>query len=249
MKINRMTFPSLFTVANFLFGFLSIIKSLEGNIHGSAWFIILAILCDGMDGKIARWTSSETPFGFELDSFGDLLSAGIAPAVLLYAASLNELGTFGFLLCFLYVLCGGYRLARFNVIQAGDRSKGYIGLPIPVAGLTISAFWISPVSSNTTTHPSVGLTVSVIMLIVLSVMMVCRIPYAWPRIEFQGGWKQILRSTGILVAVGLMAAIPRLSLFPLVVLYIILGIVGWLVQLFRGEVSGHDFFLTLRDSG
>ena len=244
MKINRVTIPSLFTVANFLFGFLSIIKSMEGNIHASAWFIILAILFDGMDGKIARWTSSETPFGFELDSLGDLLSSGIAPAILVYSASVRELGWIGFLLCFAYVITGGYRLARFNVVQAGDRTQGYIGLPIPVAGLTISAFFISPLSLNASTETMV----SVMLLSVLSVMMVCTIPYAWPRITFQGGWKEILGSIGVLIAVCLMAVIPRLSLFPLVVLYILLGIAGWLVCLIRGDVSWQTFFLTLHDN-
>jgi len=245
MKISRVTFPSLFTVANFLFGFLSIIKSMEGNIRASAWYIILAILFDGMDGKIARWTSSETPFGFELDSLGDLLSAGLAPAILVYSASVGELGWIGFILCFVYVLTGAYRLARFNVVQAGDRSKGYIGLPIPVAGLTIAAFWISPASVNA----SAGLTVSVLLLSVLSLMMVCTIPYAWPKIAMQGSWKNILSSIGVLIAVFLMAAIPRLSLFPLVVLYIVLGITGWLISLIRGDVSWQTFFLTLHDHG
>ncbi|MFH1941319.1 MAG: CDP-diacylglycerol--serine O-phosphatidyltransferase [bacterium] len=242
MMLKRRLVPSFFTFLNFFWGFFSIVKTLEGNLHAAAWFIILAILCDGMDGKLARWTSSETSFGFELDSLADLISAGLAPAMLAYRGGFDGHGFMGMVLCFLYAFAGGYRLARFNVVQAGDRSRGYIGLPIPIAGLTVASLWLF--------EPPFGFKTSVIawiiLLVALEVLMISSVRYDWPRISFKDNWRNTLQSVGILCAVGLMAFFPQWSLFPLFVLYVVLGVRVWAVALARGEASLTDFFLTVK---
>ena len=233
--------PSFFTLLNFFLGFFSVVKTIEGNLHAAAWFIILAILCDGMDGKLARWTSSETPFGFELDSLADLVSAGLAPALLAYRAGLDRFGFLGIVLCFLFLFSGGYRLARFNVMQGGDRSQGYVGLPIPIAGLTMASLLLF--------EPPFGIITSnvswIILLIALSVLMISTVHYDWPRLSFQGGLKSI-RSVGILMGVGVMALFPQWSLFPLFVFYILSGVGAWGTALIRGEVTLTGFLLTLK---
>jgi CDP-diacylglycerol--serine O-phosphatidyltransferase len=225
--------PSFFTLLNFLLGFLAIIKVYEGNYYEAAWFIILAVLCDGMDGKLARWTGSETQFGNELDSLADLISFGVAPAFLTYKVAFRYMPVISFLFCFIYVFGGGYRLARFNVQQAGNRSQGYIGLPIPVAGMTISGFWLFQ------NYLAIGINPIVFLMVVfvLSVLMVSTVHYEWPKLVFKQGWWKRLQSIGLLIAVVIMAVQPQISLFPLLSAYILLGFLHWIIAFAKGEVE------------
>jgi CDP-diacylglycerol--serine O-phosphatidyltransferase len=238
MTLKRQFVPSLFTSLNFFFGFLSIIMSLQGDLSTAAWLILFAILCDGMDGKLARRINSETSFGCELDSLADLVSAGLAPVLLAFQGSLIRIKFWGVLLCFFYLFAGSYRLARFNVLQKCDRSKGYIGLPLPIAGLTLAALWIFRFST-----PSPGLWI--IPIVFLSFLMVSTIRYDWPKLVFNRHWKNILPTTGILVIVCLMFFFPYWSLLPSLGLYILLGIGNWIVALFKRETTFTELFLSI----
>jgi CDP-diacylglycerol--serine O-phosphatidyltransferase len=241
--MNRYLYiPSFFTLLNFFWGFLAVVKIYEGNLYTAAWFIILAVLSDGMDGKLARWTGSETPFGTELDSLADILSTGIAPAFLIYADSLHRLPIAGFFLCFIYVIAGGYRLARFNVQQAGNRSHGYVGLPIPVAGMAIAAFWLF----QNHFEIDMGQVISSSLVFILALMMVSTVHYDWPKLYFKNGWLKGVQSAGLLIAVMVMAVQPQISLFPLLVLYIVLGFVHWVIALAKGEVLLSELFVPIK---
>ena len=92
MKQPFKTLPSLFTCLNLFFGFAAIIRIADKDFITAAWFIIIAVLCDGMDGKLARWTGAGSIYGFEMDSLADLVSFGVAPAFLIYTSSLMDLG-------------------------------------------------------------------------------------------------------------------------------------------------------------
>lgn len=237
---NRNIFiPSVFTFLNFFWGFFSIVKTIEGELYTAAWFIILAVLCDGMDGKLARWTGNETSFGFELDSLADMVSSGLAPVVLAYRCGLSKIGFAGVVVCFIYLFSGGYRLARFNVIKAGDRSKGYTGLPIPIAGLAIASLWILKFTES---HP-VNYKGWAILILALSLLMMSKIPYDWPKLVFNNGTEKFIISIVILSFIVIMAIFPQWSLFPLFIIYILAGVVRWIVSLVRGNVSLSDFFL------
>ena len=234
--------PSFFTLLNFLFGFLSIIKIYHGDYYSAAWFIILAVLSDGMDGKLARWTGSETHFGNELDSLSDLVSFGVAPAFLIYTLTFHHLSVIGFIFCFIYVFAGGYRLARFNVQQGGNRSQGYIGLPIPVAGMTIAALWLFQ------DYFSIGINqvLFLIMILILSLIMVSTVHYEWPRLIFGKGWIKSLQSIGLLIAVIMMAVQPQITLFPLLSVYIVLGFIHWVIDFAKGKVEFSELFITIK---
>jgi CDP-diacylglycerol--serine O-phosphatidyltransferase len=171
--------PSLFTSANAFCGFLSIILSIEGRYREAAIFILVAIVADSLDGKIARLTKTISRFGIEFDSLADLTSFGIAPAVLAYrsmtfvgATSLNEPG---WIIAFLFFICGALRLARFN-IQPQEKSEGnFTGLPIPAAAGVIASSLLL-----VGTKPHIGLTHNLVlmaMMMVLSYLMVSNIPY------------------------------------------------------------------------
>lgn len=130
--INARIIPSLFTLANLLFGFLALILTMDGKFKLAAGLIILSALMDSMDGKVARKLSVSSDFGKELDSLSDLVSFGVAPAILTYRAMLEvQLGFWGILLASLFALCGAVRLARFNVLNI---STYFVGVPITFAG-------------------------------------------------------------------------------------------------------------------
>jgi len=130
--------PNLITAAGIFAGFYVIIATTDGNYERAAWFILLAAIFDGLDGKVARLTGTSSKFGVELDSLADVISFGVAPGVLLYVWALRPFGKLGWLAAFLYVICGALRLARFNVQVSTVESKRFIGMPIPAAACIVS---------------------------------------------------------------------------------------------------------------
>jgi CDP-diacylglycerol--serine O-phosphatidyltransferase len=130
--------PNLFTSLNLFLGFFAIILSIEGNFRLAATLIIIAGLCDGLDGKIARATRTTSRFGVEYDSLADLVSFGIAPALMFYLWVLTPLGRLGWLAGFLFAVCGALRLARFNTQAGSSHNDFFSGLPIPAAAGTLA---------------------------------------------------------------------------------------------------------------
>ena len=131
--------PSLFTAGNIMCGFFSIVSTFSGQYIQAALFIIFAHILDGVDGYAARLTKTTSQFGIEFDSLADVVSFGVAPAVLVYFWALVPWGNWGWLAACTYVVCGALRLSRFNV-QAGTSAKGhFIGLPIPAAAEMITS--------------------------------------------------------------------------------------------------------------
>ena len=130
--------PNLITAAGIFAGFYVIIAATDGNYQRAAWFILLAAIFDGLDGKVARLTGTSSKFGVELDSLADVISFGVAPGVLLYLWALRPFGKLGWLAAFLYVICGALRLARFNVQVSTVESRRFVGIPIPAAACIVA---------------------------------------------------------------------------------------------------------------
>lgn len=123
--------PSLFTVGNMLCGFAAVLHALQGRLGLAGMLILLASFLDALDGRIARLTNSTSEFGKEYDSLADVVSFGVAPAILVYQWCLSILGRWGWAVAFLFLVAGSVRLARFNVkAHTGDR-RFFTGLPIP----------------------------------------------------------------------------------------------------------------------
>ena len=138
MKKGIYVLPNLFTTASLFSGFYSIIASMKGMYEIAAWTILIAIVFDGLDGRIARMTRTTSKFGAEYDSLADLIAFGVAPAILSYHWALMSFGKWGWLTAFLFVTCGALRLARFNVQVGVIDSKVFNGLAIP-AGASVVA--------------------------------------------------------------------------------------------------------------
>lgn len=131
--------PSLFTAGNLFCGFFSMISTYNGEYHRAALLVLVAYLLDGLDGAVARLTSTASQFGIEFDSLADVVSFGVAPAMLAYAFALTSWGTWGALAAGLFAVCGALRLARFNVQAVASDKRYFTGLPIPAAAGTIAA--------------------------------------------------------------------------------------------------------------
>jgi CDP-diacylglycerol--serine O-phosphatidyltransferase len=131
--------PNLFTTAGLFAGFYSIISTLDGRYDIAAMMILVAQLCDVLDGRIARLTRSTSSFGIQYDSLADLIAFGVAPGILVYEWALSPWGRWGWLAASMYVTCGALRLARFNVQIASAEKRYFIGLPIPAAADVIAA--------------------------------------------------------------------------------------------------------------
>ena len=133
--------PNLFTAGSIFVGVVGIIKASSGNFTVAAWLILLALVFDGLDGRIARLTGTTSKFGAEFDSLADIVSFGMAPAMLLYFYIGHEFGRFWIVVSALYVIFGAIRLARFNITASKNDPNIFIGLPIPAAAIFIS-IWV-----------------------------------------------------------------------------------------------------------
>jgi len=142
MKINlAYLLPNFFTALSAFFGVMAIIASSQGKFEKAFVYIVLSLIADGLDGRVARLTNTTSKFGVEFDSLADLVAFGVAPAMMLYFAAGYEYGRFGALVSGLYVVFGAIRLARFNVTTGEIDPKYFIGLPIPTAAVVLSS-WI-----------------------------------------------------------------------------------------------------------
>jgi len=131
--------PNTLTLCGMFLGFYAIIASFKGHFIHAAWAILIANIFDGLDGWVARVTHSTTRFGIELDSLSDLVTFGIAPAILIYGWSLQAFARVGWGAAFLYVICGALRLARYNVQMGSEERKAFTGLPIPGAATVVAS--------------------------------------------------------------------------------------------------------------
>jgi CDP-diacylglycerol--serine O-phosphatidyltransferase len=227
MRITRAVVPSLFTVLNMFSGFMSLLHASRGEFIAASWFIILAAGFDALDGVMARITKSSSEFGVEIDSLSDVVSFGAAPAFLVYQLSLFRLEGLGILISSLLMIFAALRLARFNVQLVGFDKDHFVGLPVPASAITVASFTLSAWNDIT------GLTV------VLSLLMVSKIPYdTLPRFSRRAmkrePWKFVFFVCGVVVVFATAGG----AIFPLLLLFITLGIVRYVVTLIRRIVQG-----------
>ena len=133
--------PNLFTAASAFLGVISVISSILGNYTKAIIYVVLSLVLDGLDGRVARLTKTTSKFGVEFDSLADLVAFGVAPAILFYTVIGVQFGKFGALITAMFVVFGAIRLARFNVTTGTYEPNVFIGLPIPTAAI-VSVLWI-----------------------------------------------------------------------------------------------------------
>jgi CDP-diacylglycerol--serine O-phosphatidyltransferase len=215
--------PSLFTTGNVFCGFYSFIAALNDKYYLAAWAIVLAIIFDVLDGRIARMTKTTSAFGMQYDSLADVISFGMAPAFLCYAWVLKPFGRVGWMAAFLYLLCAALRLARFNTTKPDTQGQHFIGLATPAAAAVIASIIIAFEDLfGSRVHP--GFMVAVVYI--LAFLMVSNIKYpAFKKFEFR---KRVSFTRFLLVVLVLyiLATIPKIALFLISFGYTIFGPIG-----------------------
>ena len=135
--------PNLFTLAALFSGFYGIIAGMSGNFNEAGWAIFIAGICDGLDGRIARLTNTQSAFGAEFDSLSDMVSFGMAPALIIFTYALAPLGQIGWAASFMFMSCAALRLARYNVQLGTVNKRFFLGLQSPgAAGVVIGIPWV-----------------------------------------------------------------------------------------------------------
>lgn len=222
--------PSLFTMGNLFLGFWAVVKAFHGDYAGAAPLVAWAILLDLLDGRIARMTGTTSEFGAELDSLADLISFGVAPAMLAYAWGFATLPRVGWLVAFLFVSCGALRLARFNVQRSSVDGRYFVGLPIPAAaGMVAAVVNVAPEPITDRGQAIVGLS----LVIVLSFLMVSTFRYwSFKNVDLRSR-RSYVTLVGIAILFLLFALHPAAMLLALATLFWVSGPVGYLVGLAR----------------
>jgi CDP-diacylglycerol---serine O-phosphatidyltransferase len=171
--------PNLFTTGALFAGFYAVIAGMRMDFEAAAIAIFIAMLLDGLDGRVARMTNTASKFGEEYDSLSDMVSFGVAPALVVYSWGLGELGKFGWSMAFIYVACAALRLARFNTqIEEADKAW-FTGLASPAAAAVIAAtVWVC----NDAGWVGAGLPSEIAILVAvltgtIGILMMVNLPY------------------------------------------------------------------------
>jgi CDP-diacylglycerol---serine O-phosphatidyltransferase len=222
--------PSLMTVSNLLCGYASVVYSTRGDFDTAAVLLGIAMVVDTLDGFFARLTHSQSAFGAELDSLADVVSFGVAPAILAFTWGLWPLGRLGWAAGFIYVTAAALRLARFNIQSATGDKKYFAGLPSPAAAsVTASTVFMYPWGLQ---DPRVaGLALP--MVLVPGFLMVSTIRFRSLK-AVDVGWRRsyVVVFLGA-VAIALVASHPRLAMVVLSYSYIIWSVAGFALARLR----------------
>ena len=219
--------PSLFTTGNVFCGFYAFVAVLNEQFYFAAWAIVAGMIFDGLDGRIARLTKTTSAFGEQYDSLADIITFGMAPALLAYSWVLKPFGRLGWMAAFLFLLCATLRLARFNVTNPEIRSKHFIGLPSPASAVVIASIVIAFEDLFAT---RMNPFIMVMVVYALAFLMVSNIKYpAFKQFDFK---KRVVfsRFLFVILFIYVLATIPRVALFILGITYAIIGPIGLLLK-------------------
>lgn len=213
--------PNLFTTGALFSGFYAIVAAMNGMFEQSAIAIFVAMILDGLDGRVARMTNTQSEFGAQYDSLSDCISFGVAPALVSYAWSLSSMGKLGWMVAFVYAACAALRLARFNVqIDTADK-RYFTGLPSPAAAAVVAGMvWFG------TEQQLEGHTVAVIAALITAfaaVMMVSNVKYnSFKELDFKGRVPFVAILVVVLV-LAVVATYPSGMLLAIFLLYALSG--------------------------
>ena len=223
--------PNLFTTAALFAGFYAIVQAMKGEFWHAAVAVFIAMVMDGLDGRVARWTHTESDFGAQYDSLSDMVSFGLAPALVVYEWGLSGLGKLGWLAAFIYSAAAALRLARFNIQTSTDRRLSFHGLPSPAAAAVVTGLvWVLQGYGA----PPLWLRVTALAVTVLiGAAMVSNIRYhSFKHIDLKGRVPFISVLAVVLIFV-LISLDPARVLFGLFFCYALSGPIDALIRRYR----------------
>lgn len=221
--------PNLFTTAGLFAGFYAIVAAIRDDFESAAIAIFIAMIMDGLDGRIARMTNTQSDFGAEYDSLADMVSFGLAPALVIFLWALLDMGKFGWMVAFIYAACGALRLARFNT-QIGIEDKRYFqGLPSPAAAACLAG-WVWAGTSNGI-DPSLMTAIAMPLTFACGILMVSTVRYhSFKDLDLHGKVPFVVMLVLVLVF-ALIASDPPLVLFGGFMLYLLSGPILTLIKI------------------
>ena len=224
--------PNLLTTVCLFGGFYAVVAAIDGNFERAVVAIFAAMIFDGLDGRVARLTGTETAFGKEFDSLADMVAFGVAPAIVCYqwgVARISEYGTawgrFGWIAAFFFAASAGMRLARFNARAATQDKRYFEGLPSPSAAAIVAAFIGLAHDRDITGLP--GLIMAFVITALAAILMVSRFPYRSFKDRTAGERVRYSRLLLVPLAIAVIAIDPPLVLFVVFSGFALSGPVGW----------------------
>lgn len=223
--------PNLFTTAALFSGFYAIIAAMDGNFSNAAIAIFISMICDGLDGRVARMTNTQSAFGAEYDSLADMVSFGIAPALIVFTWSLAPLGKIGWIAAFIYAVGAALRLARFNTMLGVEEKRYFTGLPSPAAAAIVAGvIWAA--NEKGVSGESVAMLMALFVPIV-GLLMVSNVKYrSFKDLNLKGRVPFVVFLIAVLVLV-LIALEPSLVLMAVFCLYGLWGPLGIIFKKLR----------------
>lgn len=220
--------PNLFTTGALFGGFYAVIAAMNDRFEAAALAIFISMILDGLDGRVARMTNTQSDFGAEYDSLSDMISFGIAPALIMYTWSLSFLGKIGWIAAFIYVVSAALRLARFNT-QIGHADKRYFqGLASPAAaGFIVGFVWVC--AENQITGESLKYLV-MILTIAAGLLMVSNVKYrSFKDLDLKNKVPFVTILIMVLVFIFIVYQ-PPFILFTIFALYTFSGLIGFILR-------------------
>ncbi len=221
--------PNLFTTGAMFAGFYSITSALDGRFETSAISMFVAMILDGLDGRVARMTNTQSEFGVQYDSLSDMVSFGVAPGVVMYIWAFGSLGKLGLFAAFVHTAGGALRLARFNTqVEIADR-RYFQGLPSPAAAAILAgALWISVELGYDVESIKYGI---LVLTICTGLLMVSNFRYSsFKEIDLKGRVPFVVAIV-VMLGIGFVMAQAEIMLFVIALGYAISGPVITLLML------------------
>lgn len=213
--------PNLFTTGAMFYGFYAITSAINGQFEAAVIAVFVAMILDGLDGRVARLTHTESEFGVEYDSLSDMVSFAVAPALVMYLWVLADLGKMGLFAAFVHMAGGALRLARFNTQVATADKHFFQGLPSPAAAAILAGFvWISIEHEYAVDSMAY---LALILTIATGLLMVSNFPYySFKKIDFKGRVPFAV-AIAVMLGIAFIMAQPQNMLFILAIAYMVSG--------------------------
>ena len=224
--------PNTFTALNMGCGFMAILFAFHGEFYKACMFIVLGAIFDSVDGRVARWTNTQSAFGEQFDSLSDLVSFGVSPAIVYYFRFLKDAGRPGMVACFFFMLCGALRLARFNANIDKNKSDYFQGLPIPGgATAAISLIFLSFRFPEIVEYKAFG----VVYLLFYAALMVSNIPF--PSFK-KSEWVKKHKKQVLMIIFMIFASLfinEEIMIPAIITVYVVASLIYWLTHLKQFE--------------
>ena len=242
--------PNLFTTGALFAGFFAIVQAMESQFALAAMAIFIAMVLDGLDGRVARLTNTQSAFGAEYDSLADMVSFGVAPALLIYEWALHDIGRLGWIVSFIYCVAAALRLARFNTTIGLIDKRFFQGLPSPAAAALVAGLvWVSEISSvEIFAEISWKYSVAWALTLFAGLSMISNVRfYSFKTINLKRS-VPFMVIAAIALGFALISVQPQLALFVFFVLYSLSGYIFEIYSLIKHKNNNNNIINNINNN-